>query len=540
MEENDDFSMAWGIGPGFYPNLKIQGSDEDWFRLYLNPGDMIFVDIYSNHLEGDLQLELYDPFSIHRVGSYDITGHEFVSISADFSGDWRIRVYHEFGNTNVTYDLDIWITTGGPGDDWAEENDHFGEAKWLDPNYYSGLKLVGFDEDWFQLYLIAGDKIDVTIFFNHWDGDLELELWDPSNVYRIGSYSSDHDEYISFTADMSGDWRIRVYHASGDTDVYYDLDIWINNGMHGGDDAYEFNNNPYDILHLNSGVTDPTGGNDEMDKKIHPSNLAEYERTWLSDLYGVAVQGDEDWYAIEVTPGFLNLEVKLSFNHSLGDIDMDIHVLDFQGNVNPIGVGSYSTNNSEYINATVPRGGIYFIRVFYGNNGNEYNLWWDDHKTRFWDDAFEFNDIPGSAYDISAFENDPSGIRQIDLGVQYNNDFYFLEIHEGFERLRVLIVYDFAEGVMGLEIYDHEMTKITGNFTMSDNEYIDYVVPSNGTYYIRVFGDDTGNTYNLFWEAWENEEIGLIPGYDLLILFGAIIGVSIIVIKKKRSKFRQE
>lgn len=30
-----------------------------------------------------------------------------------------------------------------------------------------------------------------------------------------------------------------------------------------------------------------------------------------------------------------------------------------------------------------------------------------------------------------------------------------------------------------MEVYDHELNKIADNFTMSDNEYIDYVVASN-------------------------------------------------------------
>ncbi|GAI80726.1 unnamed protein product [marine sediment metagenome] len=62
MEDNDDYGNAWGIIPNYYPNLMIIESDEDWFKLYLNPGDTIDVYIFFNNSEGDLNLELYDPF----------------------------------------------------------------------------------------------------------------------------------------------------------------------------------------------------------------------------------------------------------------------------------------------------------------------------------------------------------------------------------------------------------------------------------------------------------------------------------------------
>ena len=92
---------------------------------------------------------------------------------------------------------------------------------------------------------------------------------------------------------------------------------------------------------------------------------------------------------------------------------------------------------------------------------------------------------------------------------------------------------------MGIEVYDENNNKITGNFTLTDHDFIDYVVPSNGTYYIRVFGDNSGNVYDLWWFTEENEEVGMIPGYDVLILIGSVVGITAIVFKMKRSKIKQ-
>ncbi|GAH57317.1 unnamed protein product, partial [marine sediment metagenome] len=95
-----------------------------------------------------------------------------------------------------------------------------------------------------------------------------------------------------------------------------------------------------------------------------------------------------------------------------------------------------------------------------------------------------------------------------------------------------------AEGLMGFEVYDSDLHKIASNFTLADNDYIIQDV-TNGTYYIKVFGDNSGNVYNLWWGTQKPDEVGMIPGYDILILIASIVGISTVVIKKKRSKFKR-
>jgi len=46
--------------------------------------------------------------------------------------------------------------------------------------------------------------------------------------------------------------------------------------------------------------------------------------------------------------------------------------------------------------------------------------------------------------------------------------------------------------------------------------------------------------YNLWWATREPEEIGMIPGYDLIILIASIIGVTMAGIKIKRSKLKHK
>ena len=70
--------------------------------------------------------------------------------------------------------------------------------------------MVDYDEDWYHIYLNDGDTVDIYIYFNNFDGDLQLELYDPSNNFQAGSWTSDSSEHILYIVDMSGEWRIRV------------------------------------------------------------------------------------------------------------------------------------------------------------------------------------------------------------------------------------------------------------------------------------------------------------------------------------------
>ncbi|MHA2393153.1 MAG: Loki-CTERM sorting domain-containing protein [Promethearchaeota archaeon] len=528
-EENDFDGQAYDLtGYSAMWLTSVNGSglqlDEDWYLVYLDPGEeRIHIEVTFWHMDGDIDVEVYYYDGViftYLAGSYGVTDSEHINTNAPWSGFYYIRVYGpNFGND---YDL-FWedlipIVTE---DDWLEENDDFWSSKWVDPNYYSGLKIIDGDEDWYHIYLNPSDIIDVSIYFNHMEGDLELELYDPSYVLRVGSYSVANDEYITYTADVSGDWRIRVFHASADSEVYYDLDIWLNAGGP-GDDYYENNNDPGRI------------------HKDHPSVLIDYEHTWLSDLHGAAVQGDDDWYVIEVSPGFEHLVIDLLFNHTLGNLDLEIWFYNENtGNFFTVN-GSYSLDDDEHLNLTGIWPGLFLIRVWGDNYGNEYDLWWDDLKTDLRsDDNYEENDNHSSAYDIShAKRQSIWGVAG--LALQFDEDWYEIYVNETHLQLLVMLYYDSAEGLIGFEIYNEDYNKIAENFTLTDHEVIKYDVPSNGTYYIRVFGDDTGNVYHLWWDTFESEGLGMIPGYDLLILLVSIIGVTTIVVKVRRRKLKHE
>jgi hypothetical protein len=112
---------------------------------------------------------------------------------------------------------------------------------------------------------------------------------------------------------------------------------------------------------------------EENDTMATAYDISDYEGTWLSCISGLGVQKDEDWYRIYVTHGNERVLVDCQFTHADGDIDLKLY--------NSSGsqvAGSTDTVDNEYIDYTVPGPGTYYIKVYHGDAGNTYDLWWDD------------------------------------------------------------------------------------------------------------------------------------------------------------------
>ncbi len=115
------------------------------------------------------------------------------------------------------------------------------------------------------------------------------------------------------------------------------------------DDAYELNNTRQTAYYLG------------FDQDV-----------WLSNIDGLAVQGDDDWYEIYVESGYERLVVDLQFTHAQGDIDLGVY--DANGDLL---TSSRGVSDNESIDTVLPNAGTYYLKVFYGDGENSYNLKWN-------------------------------------------------------------------------------------------------------------------------------------------------------------------
>lgn len=120
------------------------------------------------------------------------------------------------------------------------------------------------------------------------------------------------------------------------------------------------------------------------------------------------------------------------------------------------------------------------------------------------DDVYEENDTLATAADpFSSGGNwEQTWLSSISgEGIQADEDWYKIYISPGYENLKVELQFTHAQGDIDLGVYDINGSMVAWGMSVTDNESIDTVLPSSGTYYLRVFSyDDLGNTYDLWWD----------------------------------------
>lgn len=128
-------------------------------------------------------------------------------------------------------------------------------------------------EDWYAVDVPAGQRLEVSLTFEHGKGDLELEITDPRGKLIGWSRGTQNEEAAAVTPRAAGQVFVRVH----------------------GADA------PYD---LHAGLA-PTG--------MGPPSAEGFA--------GRATCWGADWYPIEVQPG-KHVKVDLGFKHAEGDLDL--------------------------------------------------------------------------------------------------------------------------------------------------------------------------------------------------------------------------
>ena len=244
------------------------------------------------------------------------------------------------------------VVKQGTGDDSYEPNNTLSAAytnltvdTWL--SSIGGLGVQA-DDDWYKIEVVAGyDRLQITCTFIDDDGDIDLVLYNSSGAVVKEVMSITNNEFIDIPAPSPGDYYIKVWRRnSADPDNSYDLwwDLPLDD-----DDAYEEND---------SLITAYTG----LPKA-----------TWLSSVYGLGLQCDNDWYRINVSdPVFKRIKIECIFTHSEGDIDLTLY--DANGDIL---LDVYSETDNESIDITVDATGYYYVCVWYWDTGNSYDLWWD-------------------------------------------------------------------------------------------------------------------------------------------------------------------
>ena len=353
----NSYSLSWLLDDVFEPNDSIMEAtpattntsytgvqfDDDWFQISVAAGfERVTANLAFAHADGDINLELVDASGNVLATSESTSDNEQIVFTVSTAGTYYLRVFDAGSGSGNTYALSWNGSQPLLIDDPYEENDTLAAATALpEKTQISGVQL---DDDWYHIAVQPGfERIVADLTFTHANGDLDLALYDSSET-RIGppSNSSTDNERIAVDAMTGGDYYLRVYNFAGASTANSYTLTW-----HApADDLYEPNNSL-------------------------PTAADLPENTGIS-----AIQLDEDWYRIDVSPGSLHLVIDLTFVHASGDLDIVL-----KNSAGAFRASGESLDDNEHIDITVTAGGTYYLQIYDGTNvggstGNTYDLIW--------------------------------------------------------------------------------------------------------------------------------------------------------------------
>jgi hypothetical protein len=239
-EDNDTFAEATDVPRGQDVGGQIL-TDDDWFKLNINPNEHLQIDIDFNHSAGDINAQLYDrrgafdnePFAVEVAASYSTTNDErlnFVNITG--ATELYLRVYGEQGAIN-TDRYSIEQTLYDTDDELEKTNDSSCGTLVLFENVNTIYRdMILRDDDWYRVDTSQINELRVEVDHDYFSGDLDIMITRDTGTCdaynQVLALGNTHDPNIPeiVTADVTGldTVLIRIYGEQGQTN-FYDLEL---------------------------------------------------------------------------------------------------------------------------------------------------------------------------------------------------------------------------------------------------------------------------------------------------------------------------
>ncbi len=233
---NDGRLSATDLGPAVttpgLSGLTLELNDDDWYAFTLTEDGTgeHFVRADFNHIEGDVDLQLYDADGDLRFTSNNVVfgtpidrpdgafGGEQISLKGLEPGDYTVRVYGFAGDANPSYDLSFNLPQGPvqpdrfefPSNDTPDQATVIGPI--VQPQTLTGLTLEAGDEDWFEFTLSEQGRLQdaVQIAFDPGAGDLRLTLILPGGTVFDRATRTDDGKSISLRGQPPGVYQVGI------------------------------------------------------------------------------------------------------------------------------------------------------------------------------------------------------------------------------------------------------------------------------------------------------------------------------------------
>jgi hypothetical protein len=166
-------------------------------------------------------------FGAASSGTYDLTGT--IPLGTPNGTYWvgaLVTSNGYFGDDIAVNDstylfAQVGVTSQPCNDDPFEPNNSSLQATTIVAANYPGLQVCPGNEDWFRVFVAQGQRLDVSIQFNHAAGDLDLELFSPALQLIDFSYSASNSETVTvLNAPAAGHYYARVFGFQGAPNLY--------------------------------------------------------------------------------------------------------------------------------------------------------------------------------------------------------------------------------------------------------------------------------------------------------------------------------
>ena len=469
LEDDDVVTDHHAVGPGAWPGFVSCPADDDWFGLQLVDGDLLEADVLHSAADRDIDLWLYDPDGVRHLAATTSTDDEWLSVVVDQTGLWSLRVALAADAGLVTgngYDLELAVTCGV---DAFEPNDAASPAS-VTHGLHPDLRLCPVDEDWYAVDLLPADGLDVDLAFDHSEGDVDLQLLDPSLSVVADSTSSDDDEAVSWTAMLAGPHYLRAW-------LVADTGSWLGN--------------VYDLdLDLDAAAQCPVDAFEDNDVDVDAAPLLPGSHPGLASC-----PGDADWYTVELLPGQWT-QVDLVFDHEEGDVDASLF--------DPSGAlvdESTSATDGEQLSWWSSAGGAHAVLVELVADagyalGNTYDA--EVLVTDCVDDDGEEDDVEADATPIL------TGLLPERVSCPGDADWYLADLAPD-DPLVIDLLFEHSEGDLDVTVWDPSGLLVAEGVSVDDDEQVALLATTAGPHLVLVelVGDSgllPGNGYEL--EAW--------------------------------------
>jgi hypothetical protein len=313
FEDNDSIGAAAPIAPGSY-DLVLRSSqspcglDEDYFRVTVDDGMVLRVDLTFSHAAGNLNLWIYGSPADYPNGwlarSTSLTDDEAVSLPnhTGVPHEYWIWVQAASSFDSNDYAMDVSIAPDlcfGAPDDAYEPNDACASAAPVSAGLITGLHLGSADPDYYAVVLPDGQAIRADLYFTHDDlADVQLRLYDGCGAPLRSSFSATDDESATYANETGGPQTIVIDAFISTTSVGTCAD--------------------YDLLVTLMPDPCPTTPDDGLEDNDDCFHAVEVEPGTHAGL--AVFEGDEDAYKTLVPAGE-SVTVRLFFDHQRGNVD---------------------------------------------------------------------------------------------------------------------------------------------------------------------------------------------------------------------------